>query len=71
MIGSFKRKSLDSILSSFTQTLNDLDNLRRNNAEKFSKAEVKVLVLTQQMTELNEESAKASSVYKKLSELVS
>lgn len=71
MIGIIKsRKSLETILSSFTKTLDDLDNLQRINAGKVAKNEVQLSILRQENEELNEEGNQAAKVHAKLAELI-
>lgn len=71
MIGIKSRKSLETILSSFTKTLNDLEALQSANAKEVAENEVKLSALRLENHELNEEGNQAAKVHAKLTELVS
>lgn len=70
MIG-LRKKSLSDIVSTFTKTIEDLDNLQNANMETVAENAAKVAELENKSKALTEEAEKAASIQTKLQQLFS
>lgn len=65
-----KQKSLDQILSTFTQVRDELGDALKNLAAEKARKEQEALVLETQMEELDNQSIRAAQAYQKVQELL-
>ena len=65
-----KQKSLDQILSTFTQVSDELGDALKNLAAEKTRKEQEAIVLRTQMEELNNQSIRAAQAYQKVQELL-
>lgn len=70
MIG-LRKKSLSDIVSTFTKTVDDLDNLLNANSQEIVKNDEKVAEIMAKTGSLRAESQKAASIQTKIKQLIS
>jgi hypothetical protein len=67
----FKKKKLTDILSSFTKTIQDLEDLKVRNKQQIADNDVVIIYLGAKNDELNKEHEAAHAVHTKISALIS
>lgn len=71
MFGLFRKRSVDDVVDTFNQAIEDLKEVEQNNKEDAETARRKAVVYTTRATIADEEAKRASSVRGKIEAIIS